>query len=387
MQEYYIPSQALASFTAKIDKLNRKAAKLNCPPIVVNELRFEDVKHEDGTATRRHIVTVTGEAPKLNGWSFVATLDHLANGNLLKVIPGEPDLPEQYRTRQECDYCHKGWLHRKSTFIVRNEQGVLKQVGRQCLADFLGGQSPKQIAALAEALALLPDEIDCLCDGYKMPREPLYLQLEAFLAMTAAVIKQEGWISRKMAYNDNGRIATADVASSQIVDGAKMRPRERIPTNEDHYQLARKVIEWARQIKPRTDYEHNVQLLTQDSIFPITGIGIIASLIPGYQREVERNEAAKREPSGNSQFIGKEGDRIEVKIKVLRVHYTDGGDYQDSTAIVKMQDEQGSVYTWFTASTDMEQGESYTIKGTVKRHHEYKGNKETVLTRCKILQS
>ena len=56
-----------------------------------------------------------------------------------------------------------------------------------------------------------------------------------------------------------------------------------------------------------------------------------------------------------------------------------------------MKDAAGNVYTWKTANNigyeDAEgvwqKPEEFTIKGTVKEHSEYRGEKQTVLTRCK----
>lgn len=33
---------------------------------------------------------------------------------------------------------------------------------------------------------------------------------------------------------------------------------------------------------------------------------------------------------------------------------------------------------------DFERGETYTITGTIKAHEEYKGERQTALTRCKV---
>lgn len=397
MKEYRIPSQNLATFTAKIDKLNKRATKLGCKPIIIAELRIEDIPNykdvlgdiPDGTITRYHILTVEGEAPKLNGWSFVATLQHLPDGNLIKSVIGEPDLPEQYRSNPPvCDYCHKDWLHRKDTFIVRNEQGEMKQIGRNCLADFLGHQHPENIARFSEILAELEGELEEEEREYaRMPREPYYFQLDEFLAMTVAVIEQRGWVSKKTAYETEGaKNATVSEVLNQILSADSLRPTERIHTEDKHYQLAQKATKWVRtEVIPKSDYEHNMVLLTKDNVFPIDGAGTIASLIPMYQREVEKREAVKHSPLANSQYVGKEGDKLELKVKVTRVIYVENGyGYRpSSTAIIKMLDKQGNLYTWFTSSGYMEQDKEYTLKGTVKRHQEYKGIKETVLTRCK----
>lgn len=398
MNEYRIPEHNLADFLARIGKLNKIAAKLDCPPVTYNELRTEDIKErneftleETGRISRYHIISIKGEAPKLNGWSFIATLEHLPDGNVIKAVPGELDLPEQYRTSQPiCDYCHKDWLHRKETFIVRSEQGELKQIGRQCLADFLGHQSPEQIANYATRLFTLTDELGEEEQLYNSsPASYHYYDLVEYLTMTAAVIEQRGWVSAKMVREQNAGISTAREVSIQLTD-RRLEPKDKIYPQPKHKELADMAIHWIRtEVMPKSDYEHNLVLLTKNDTFPIDNASLVASLIPVYQREIEKRELAKKSPLVNSQYIGLEGDKIQAKVKVLRVIYVENGyGYRPtSTAIIKMQDEQGNLFTWFTQVGEMEQGQEYTIKGTVKKHQEYKGVKETVITRCKVIST
>lgn len=43
------------------------------------------------------------------------------------------------------------------------------------------------------------------------------------------------------------------------------------------------------------------------------------------------------------------------------------------------------ILVWNTTSfQDLEQGKHYMVRGTVKEHSEYRGEKQTALSRCKI---
>ena len=55
------------------------------------------------------------------------------------------------------------------------------------------------------------------------------------------------------------------------------------------------------------------------------------------------------------------------------------------TNLIKFEDDHGNILDWWT-STDVkaEVGNRVLLTGTVKSHNEYKGNKTTVVTRCKI---
>ena len=83
------------------------------------------------------------------------------------------------------------------------------------------------------------------------------------------------------------------------------------------------------------------------------------------------------------------GDKLCVDVVLQKVftyetHFT----YRGETAyIYKFTDDAGNTITWKT-SKDLEIPEGWTgqIRGTVKEHSEYRGDKQTVLTRCKIIE-
>lgn len=54
-----------------------------------------------------------------------------------------------------------------------------------------------------------------------------------------------------------------------------------------------------------------------------------------------------------------------------------------TTRIYKIVDKDGNIFTWKTGNTIDEDAE--IIVGTVKAHNEYKGVKQTEITRCKIV--
>ena len=81
-----------------------------------------------------------------------------------------------------------------------------------------------------------------------------------------------------------------------------------------------------------------------------------------------------------SQFIGEVGQRIEVAVTVTR-NISLENDY-GSTNMHIMEDIDGNVYVWTTASKNWPTGSEKTIRGTIKSHSIYQGVKQTILTRC-----
>jgi hypothetical protein len=85
-----------------------------------------------------------------------------------------------------------------------------------------------------------------------------------------------------------------------------------------------------------------------------------------------------------SNYVGNIGDKIEVKVKIENVfeYNTNFSYYGGISHIYIMKDENNNTYTWNTANW-FDKGATLTLKGTIKDHKEYKGVKQTVLTRCK----
>ena len=103
--------------------------------------------------------------------------------------------------------------------------------------------------------------------------------------------------------------------------------------------------------------------------------------------EFIKTQQAKHAPKTASEYVGKIGDNIEsaLTLKDIFTYETHFTYYGETNYIYKFSDENGNTLVWKTASfQEVEIGNTYTIKGKVKEHSEYNGDKQTTLTRCKI---
>lgn len=83
-----------------------------------------------------------------------------------------------------------------------------------------------------------------------------------------------------------------------------------------------------------------------------------------------------------SEYVGEVGQKIEKTLVLKRVYSFDS--QFGVTHICNFADEAGNVFIWKTGSWRGDEGKTYTIKGMLKDHSEYKGIKQNVLTRCKV---
>ena len=82
-------------------------------------------------------------------------------------------------------------------------------------------------------------------------------------------------------------------------------------------------------------------------------------------------------------YVSEKGKRIEFEAHVVGVYGSEG--FYGHTDIVKFRDAEGNLFTWFASGyTGLNREDRMSIKGTVKQHDEYRGVKQTILTRCKF---
>ena len=84
--------------------------------------------------------------------------------------------------------------------------------------------------------------------------------------------------------------------------------------------------------------------------------------------------------ASDSEFQGVLGERLTLTVTVTKAIEVEGN-FGTST-IHTMEDADGNVYMWATASKSWAEGSVKNIRGTVKDHRVYRNCKQTVLTRC-----
>ena len=84
-----------------------------------------------------------------------------------------------------------------------------------------------------------------------------------------------------------------------------------------------------------------------------------------------------------STYIGEVGKRITLPLTLMRIHTFDGFN-GDTLYINKFTDPDGNVVVWKTTAWHGDEGKTYDITGTIKEHSEYRNEKQTVLTRCRV---
>lgn len=424
---YLVPEENLAELEAKLQKLVRKSAKLSvgavtyavdrANPVVKGFVKrgYADEGHSvrpnwvecpvaEATRIRSWFnVTVTGTLPRLAGWTFLATLEHLeVEGeaqNLLRIVPGfDGQVPAEFHqsSPERCDHCHKHIRTRRETFIVRNDAGEVKQVGRNCTQDFLGGKDPHEVARLlqmifdASSLCSFDDRFDLGGMAYGKDVSSAI----ALCAVTVGCIKLDGWLSRGKARIEGREEATADLAwgiifpSPQEQRDPKFREyaaaRESVEGASDEAAAALEYIRENIDLETETnDYRRNLRIACAQNYIERKLAGIVASAVPFYQREMatlKEREGLRRATGG---FIGQEKERLSIPdCQVVFERHLES--FYGVRHMVKFVTADGKSITAFNVSQNgkLEVGSIVRVKGTVVKHetHEKYGT-STIMNR------
>lgn len=351
---------------------------------------FRELKDEKGNKYTARFVLVEAEGTAvINDWEFVAELEHTEKGNIITGVAGI-EVPERYYTTTPvCEHCNSK-RYRKNTYIVRNKTtGEFKQVGKSCLKDFTHGMS-------AEAVTQYMSLFDTLIEG-ETP-EPgcsyqRYVNTKEYLSYVAETIRHFGYTRssdegistaiRALDFYDaaHGRAVTKEYLQD-LLD--KMRSVNFDIDSDLTVKLVSDALAWVSEQEENSNYIHNLK--TACSLEYVKGnFGLYASLFPAYDRDLERTAKRKAvlDIEQSSEYVGEISDRITVKVQSVKCVTSWETDF-GVTHIYKIIGADGNVYTWKTGKYIDDTVDEMSITGTVKAHTEFRGIKQTELTRCRV---
>lgn len=371
-----------------LQKAARKAARYGSGDIsvAVAEHRTEMRRGESGRDYRERLVDllVTGPAPRVGDHVLVARVEPTPEGCLIDAVPGET-VPEQYRTTDaHCDHCGKTRA-RNEVYVVRDGAGQHMQVGRNCLRDHLGIDSPAAIAQRFEFY----HSAGATESEYR--RSQWFQTTEELLTAASAAIRVWGWVPRSAQTGEPTSMRVA-LLWSRALNKYELEDRAKLVAAMDDTarEEARAARRWLLEEAPLGDgdYVHNLRiLLARDDLYDPRRVGIVVSAVAAHQRHLGRLEIQRREreEAKASHHIGTEGERLRALL--VRVDKAHGYNSQFGEGVIyKMSTEDGAILTWMTAPRDLSVGSRYRVDATVKRHGEYREIPETQVTRVTILE-
>lgn len=366
-----------------LDRLVKKAARYSVPfsysigephPYTVPVYNIDPVtqtKYRDGAYTVS-AVDVTVECDGLiraDGWTLRARIEHGDCGNIVTQLGEKPTNPAWFTAPARCDHCGTNRA-RSVTYIVESKRGELRQVGKSCLREYTG-IDPETAAAWASIREILLEDdwggldLDELTQRYK----PMYL-VDEVIAHAVDSVKAKGYIKSDMPHS----------TKEDVFD----RLHERIAPSKLAKKRAGEIVDWLRDLDPRSDLLMNCQNLVKQEYVKASHIGYLAYLPVAFDRERAKADerAARAEAGAKSKYIGNVGERITFRA-ANAVLVTSWETQYGWTYLYKFSDDSGNILIWY-ASRTVDVADGAKITGTIKAHNERDGAKQTVITRCKV---
>ena len=383
-----IPQYKISKIEQKILHLNKKARKLNLSELILNifpgteEIEINDNDQKITVTCVK--VSLKGDLPKINGYSFRASLEFNGESNIIKTVPGSPQIPQRYWDRVECDHCG---IKRKRihTILLQHENGQYIQVGRTCLTDFLGDASAENFLkyyTLLEKFFGDLDEIDL--DTYSIHRDHYNIDNKEYLSVVAAITRKYGFISRKQVIESCSydMRATADTAIFELFNKDS---DDSLKITDEDKKTAELIIDCIENLDvPINDYIHNLKTIIAKEYCKYNQCGLLASAIIVYKGYL--NNETEKEGKLPSEHQGEIKEKFEKILKIIRVSGFSGN--YGYTNIYNFRDTDNNVYIWYTGTDlleDVPENEFNKYKFTVKDHNQYNGIMQTIITRVKMI--
>lgn len=405
---YTIYSSQSEEVTKRLDRIARKAERYNVPfsytigEAYAKEVAVYEYDPANGALERVGCMgayqTYTVEAVdidincegfiKANGWTVLAKIEHGDKGNIVTPFADAEINPDWYTAPARCDHCGTNRT-RTVTFMCRNENGDIRQVGKSCLKDYTG-ILPQVAVWWAEVTDIIANDMDCDSATFATKCAVMMYSVKDIIALACDSIKSNGYIK------SDSNNATKDQVIRCIKENAK--------PSKDGIAKAEEIINWLEHLldeEPNTiGVERDCIPLVKSGYAKIKHIGRLAYMPIAYDRYIERKEReAKRNAEAeaarnSSEYVGEIGKRMEFNIAEMKLLSSWDTQY-GVTYLYKFVTTDGNVLMWFASSifgewkrvgkhqqffqiTDCNQ-----IKATIKSHNERDGVKQTIITRCK----
>lgn len=372
---FNLPEYGFHKLVEEIANLNKRAKKLELDPLVLTVISESFSTTPNGESYKKIEFDISGNVPRVAGWTFIGSIEQADQGNIYHTFPGY-HLPDEFRNRFVCDHCGTT-RQRNLTYVVTNEEGKFMQVGSSCLKDFTRMTNIKQIINFFGEVQALIEDFDNPDREYGSSGGLTYMSTLAYLPYVVECINEYGWVSRGSA-TVSGKTATADTALSAYYQ------KDFTPRSESIAE-AKLALEWIRNIteeaRETNEYLNNLWYACIENMFSVRySCGLVASLICAYRNYLE---SLQSQAGILNEYVGTVGTRqVFTLTHVREVTFNSMYGFR---VIHLFNDELGHRFSWVSDHTEFTPGQVVTAKGTIKKHREYKGIKQTELGRVKVL--
>jgi hypothetical protein len=395
----------------RVGKANTRLAKAGISErfTIVEDERWQDEEILDPLAKNPQPVEwvrfhLDSPALSFGGWTFIGAVDVLQDADtgstdyMARLAPGfdTGSLGGHQVTDLRCDHC--GTLRqRNNVYLVKDETGTVKQVGKNCLQLFTGVHVAGLWAiGFEDELAhhLNGDEDQSLVG----PAEQWTVRDVIGYALA---FSEGGDKFKSRSYDYGTGDSTASTVSSALMMGgwgpywARTPRHERPPLTPSDYAdngTVDQVIAAMRATTADNDYGDSIRKLAERNwIVPLKQVGLAASGVAVWNRaRRDAVTAAKPLPEGHEGHVGQRSRNVSVTYTAATRIGSGYGYYDPDRYLYQFTTDDNHLLVWFTSERHIgEIGDSLILDFTPKEHTRYtrkdgKTVDQTVLLRVTI---
>lgn len=385
---YKFPSHKLLTAKKAIQKANNKLEKNGI------EERFSYTVEKYYVSgpnpfipTREEFVKLTLTTPKIafGGHEFLAVINEEGEGLVTRTRPGE-ELGGWKPESMECDHCRQ-IRSRSKSYLVRDPQGNVLQIGSACVEPYLGIKPQGLWALEYDGIEKSTDDLE----GDTGRRASQHFPVNDTLAYAMALTENgETFISKKRA-EETGETPTSEEFNN-LMNNPNQRGRtwaNKIMRKAQEYKDSGEVDALRAHIKEldgSSDYIANLQAVDKNEWVSPKSTALLISAVSLNKRKRLKDAQNAYKPG----YAGEVGSSLKGrKAKVMSNIVRDGSNYNASRSQVTFVDEDGHQMVWWASKEiEVNEGDEVLISsGRVKRHGQYNGIDQTILTRIRLQPS
>lgn len=398
---YTIPEFKREDIQKRIARISRKAEKYGKAlevtygepyakqvPVVEEQWSYADHCLERDVVSYRLVevfdVSIDSDVVRQDGYTVVARIEHMDGGNVVNTF-GDVEIKEAWlHVAGHCEHCGTNRM-RRTTFIVRDQDGRDVQVGKTCLTDYCGIDPALMLARQELDEILISEDMERL-DWEALNGLPRAYDVIDLLALATRLYKKSGYVKSDR-------------------PGSNREQLEDLYMQENPTEQELEQAKAMAQVIDEMDDKDAISFLLNDTRTFVRShyckrghLGYIAYApvaYEKYQKELDRRAAreAEREAHKGSEYVGEVGKRMTFEIAEMQC-VTSWLTQYGRTYLYRFTDTKGNVLVWFSSGVFgkwdddtqryIEHENVTRIKATVKSHNERDGIKQTIITRTKI---
>lgn len=428
----------LEKFLKKMDSLNKKLRKFSSEIRIASHRRGFQLLNTGLVDITFPVVEYFLEIPEKNkreNTEFLGTLSFMSGVPMIFSNTDKYSIHELYKENSVCDHCHISRDRKKWFFFEEN--GQIKQIGSTCVLEYFGIPLEGILGSFdSEMRAFNLKKVDI--DYSSLDEEEMesfkkyFLNSNSFIP-ASQILGVLNYVTNGFSKGwEKGEEGTSRIVKNVIFDPMADAELRKVVQKNTEYEDQIEIIKsyWTYKSTYSNDFEFNIYSnLYSGSVFntsvPYKNIGIVAwAYWKAINNSVKESTSIKeKSEEATSEFLGNVKERITIEgtIKFIKsfptsYRYNQEGEsylYQIITdkGIAKWfsskdisydmvwkegveTDEQGYPLDYHKVAERMRayeeklknEGMKVTLTGTVKYLETFKGQKQTTLTRCKVIK-